>query len=122
MASTTLTAQAAHHDGTGAPSHHPPASLYYIVYLILMGLLVLTVGLYYVDLQRFIPIPGINLIVALMVAVVKAALVVLFFMNVKNSSKLTWLWAGIGFAWLFLMGGIIMDYVSRSWNEVPGWQ
>ena len=87
-----------------------------------MGLLIITVVMYYVDLERVTHFKGTNLIVAMIIAVIKAALVVLFFMNVKNSSKLTWLWAAIGFIWLFLMAGIFLDYQSRAWQEPQGWQ
>lgn len=105
------------------PIHHPPFRTYLITFFALMGLLVLTVVMYYVDLSRFTGgWKGINLIVALIIASIKAALVVLYFMNVKGSTRLTWLWAGIGFVWLLLMGGIFMDYQSRAWMEVPGWQ
>ncbi len=102
---------------------HMPVGKLYVTYVLLLILLGITVGLYYVDLQKFIHfIPGINLIVALIVAVIKASLVVWFFMNVKNSTKLVWLWAGLGFVWLLLMGGIFLDYVSRAWVDAPGWQ
>lgn len=99
---------------------HPPVSLFYWTGAALTGLLALTIILYYVDLSKFIPIIGINLIVALMVAVVKAMLVVRNFMNLQGSTKLTWLWACLGFAWLLLMGGIFLDYRTRP--ESPGWQ
>lgn len=102
--------------------HHPPASLYFKIYGLLMGLLVLTVIMYYIDLSRWIPIPGINLIIAMMIAVPKASLVVYYFMNIKGSTRLTWLWAGLGFLWLFILAGIFMDYLSRAWLDVPGWE
>jgi cytochrome c oxidase subunit 4 len=113
------------HGGHGAHGgefhiHHPAASVYWIVFGLLMVLLLITVGAYLVDLQEFVPIPGINLIVALIIAITKAALVVLYFMNVKGSTKLTWLWAGLGFVWLLIMAGVFIDYQSRG--DLPGWQ
>jgi cytochrome c oxidase subunit 4 len=101
---------------------HPPASLYYKVYLILMALLVLTVVMYYVDINKILHAEWPNLIIALIISITKAALVVLFFMNVKGSTRLTWLWAAIGFIWLTLMGGIFLDYQSRTWLDLKGWQ
>ncbi len=113
-------------DGAGdSHSHHPPARNYYLTYLALMGLLIVTVGLYYIDLQR-LPIigaiHGINLMVALVIAVIKAALVVLIFMNVKGSTKLTWLWAALGFIWLLILAGVFIDYQTRYLITDPGWQ
>ena len=102
-------------------AHMAPGTLW-IVYFALLVLLAITVGLYYVDLQKFVPFVGLNLIVALTVAVIKAGLVIWYFMNVKNSTRLVWLWAGLGFVWLLLMGGIFMDYQSRAWLDAPGWQ
>jgi cytochrome c oxidase subunit 4 len=103
--------------------HHPTLGTYVVTYVILLVLLGVTVGLYYIDLQKVIPfVPGINLIVALIVAVIKAALVVMFFMNVKGGTKLTVLWAALGFIWLLFMGGIFMDYQSRQWIDQSGWQ
>ncbi len=99
---------------------HPPTSLFHITGLIIAALLVLTVVLYKVDLQNFIPIPGINLIAALTVATVKAFFVIRYFMNLRGSTPLTVLWAALGFIWLLLMGGIFLDYRTRPAS--PGWQ
>jgi cytochrome c oxidase subunit IV len=47
------------------------------------------------------------------IAVTKAALVILFFMHVKYSSRLVWLVVAAAFVWLFLMLGITLsDYYS----------
>jgi len=101
--------------------HHPPAAVYWKVFGLLMILLFITVGAYEFDLSKFAGgWVGVNLIVALIIAVTKAALVVLYFMNVKGSTKLTWLWAALGFIWLMIMGGVFIDYTSRG--DLPGWQ
>lgn len=96
--------------------------MYFIVYIALMVLLAATVGAYYVDLNRLTGLHWPNLILALLIAISKATLVVLFFMNVRGSTRLTWLWAALGFIWLLLMGGIFMDYQSRAWVDSSGWQ
>jgi caa(3)-type oxidase subunit IV len=101
---------------------HPKASVYHATFLVLMGLLGVTVLLYYIDLDRKTGITGLNLVVALLVAVTKASAVVMFFMNVKNGTKLTVLWAALGFIWALLMGGIFMDYMTRGWLAHEGWQ
>ena len=63
----------------------------------LMVLTVITVAAAFVDLGNL------NVIVALAIAVVKATLVVLFFMHVKYSSKLTWVVVGAGVFWLVIL-------------------
>ena len=95
-------------------------SLFHLTAVAITVLLAITVGLYYIDLSKFIPIVGINLIVALLVAVVKAFLVIRNFMNLRGSTQLTVFWAALGFIWLLLMGGIFLDYRTRT--ESPGWQ
>jgi cytochrome c oxidase subunit 4 len=63
-----------------------------------------------------------NNIVALTIAVIKATLVVLFFMHVKFSTKLTQLWVVLGFSWFFMLFLILLDYGTRSWEPVPTWE
>jgi len=61
-----------------------------------------------------------DLPVALAIALVKATLVVLFFMHVKYSSKLVMLTAATGFLFLvFLFAFPFADITTRS--TVPGW-
>jgi cytochrome c oxidase subunit 4 len=61
-----------------------------------------------------------NLVVALMIAVLKASLVVLYFMHVRYSPKLIWLVVVASLAWLaLLILGTFHDYLSRSWLGVP---
>ena len=83
---------------------------YYIIFFALMAGTALTVAAAFVNLHNF------NIVVALIIAGVKATLVILYFMHVKYSSRLTKLWISIGFIWLFLMLAITMtDYLSRAW-------
>lgn len=57
-----------------------------------------------------------NNIVMLAIACTKALLVVLYFMHVRWSTRLTWVVAASGFFWLLIMFGLTMaDYVSRGW-------
>jgi len=82
---------------------------------ILLALLVgtaLTVWASYVDLGVLNPI------IALAIACTKATLVVLFFMHVKYSSKLTQLTIFCGvFMFLTLIGMTLADYISRAWGQ-----
>jgi len=58
-----------------------------------------------------------NPIVALAIATTKATLVVLFFMHVKYSTKLTKLTVGAAvFMFLTLVSMTLADYMSRAWE------
>jgi cytochrome c oxidase subunit IV len=71
-----------------------------------------TVAASYVEMGIFNPI------VALAIAVFKAVLVVLFFMHVKYSPKLTKLTVGAGvFTFLVLIGMTLADYFTRAWGR-----
>jgi cytochrome c oxidase subunit 4 len=59
-----------------------------------------------------------NPVVALAIATSKALLVVLYFMHVRHSSKLTRLAIGAGvFMFLTLVLMTLSDYVSRAWGS-----
>jgi cytochrome c oxidase subunit 4 len=94
--------------------HHVPKSTYLAVFGALMGLTILTVSVAFVDLGRL------NVVVALAVAVVKATMVVLFFMHVKYSSRLVQLVVVAAIVWLGILFGItLVDYLSRGWLMAP---
>ncbi|MGP8176044.1 MAG: cytochrome C oxidase subunit IV family protein [Terracidiphilus sp.] len=83
--------------------------------VILFALLVgtaLTVWASFIDLGFWNPI------IALAIATTKAVLVVLFFMHVKYSTKLTKLtiFSGI-FMFLVLISMTLADYISRAWGS-----
>ena len=107
----------AQHPSEDAPSHEPthtPVSLrsYFIVYGALLILMFLTVGVALFDWGAF------GVVVALLIAITKAVLVLVYFMHLRYSSYLTWLFAGAGFAWLLIMFAFTMaDYLSRGWVE-----
>jgi cytochrome c oxidase subunit 4 len=87
-----------------------PRRLYYGVFTALLALTLLTWGLSYLELGSTL-----GIIVALTIAMTKAVLVVLFFMHVRYSSWLTWVFVGTGVAFL---GHILIltmsDYLSRG--------
>lgn len=96
------------------------------IYLaILLALLVgtaLTVWMSYIDLGEWRIAPGLtvfwNPVVALAIASTKMTLVVLFFMHVKYSRKLTQLTVGAGlFTFLVLVGMTLADYFTRAWGR-----
>ncbi len=95
--------------------HVLPVRVYYQIFGLLLLLLFLTVGAAFVDLGRA------NLAVAMAIAVAKAVLILLFFMHVKFSSKLTWAFAGASFLWLGIMMVLFFqDYQTRDWLPIPG--
>jgi cytochrome c oxidase subunit 4 len=48
----------------------------------------------------------------------KALLVILFFMHVRWSTRLTWVVVASGFFWLLILFGLtMMDYLTRGWVE-----
>jgi cytochrome c oxidase subunit 4 len=90
--------------------HVAPKSLYYTIFIALMIGTVLTVVVAMYDLGPL------NNIVMLTVACAKALLVILFFMHVRWSTRLTMVVAASGFFWLLILFSITMaDYMSRGW-------
>src|SRR5438067_9433217 len=65
----------------------------------------------------FYDFPGpLNAVVALTIAVIKATLVVLFFMHVRYSGRLIWLVIAAALFWLAIMFALtISDYWTRTW-------
>jgi cytochrome c oxidase subunit 4 len=82
-----------------------------ILFALLIGT-ALTVWASFIDLGPWNPI------IAMAIATSKASLVVLFFMGVKYSTKLTKLtvFAGI-FTFLILISMTLSDYISRAWGS-----
>lgn len=85
----------------------------------LMFLMILTVVA--AKYTHFLPTLWGN-VVALTIAVVKAYLVVSIFMGVKYTTNLAKLFAIGGFVWFLLMFGTLIDYWSRPWEPVKGWE
>ena len=62
-----------------------------------------------------------NAIVAFTIALSKATLVVLYFMHVRYSSRLTWVFLGAGVFWLLILIGLTLsDVLTRGWLPNPG--
>ena len=88
---------------------HVPIRTYALVFLALLVLTGLTTAIAFLDLGG-----SINTMVALAIAVCKALLVILYFMHVRYSDRLTWVFAGAGFFWLLiLIGGPMDDVLTR---------
>ena len=89
-----------------------PKGTYLLVYLSLLGLTLFTTGAAFLDLG------SLNPLVALTIAVSKAVLVLLFFMHVRTSDRLVWVFAAAGFFWLaILMSLTLSDVLTRGWQR-----
>jgi len=92
-------------------NHIVPVRTYYLIFLILMVCTAITVAVAFVDLGPL------NAVVAMTIAVLKATLVVLFFMHVKYSTRLTWAVVLGSVFWLGIL--LVMtagDYLTRAWG------
>jgi cytochrome c oxidase subunit IV len=90
-----------------------PAKFYWRNCAALMALLALTWSIGYIDLGIF------NVVVALAIAIIKALLVVLFFMHIKGASRVLHLAASIGVIWLLIMLALTLsDYFIRGWVPI----
>jgi cytochrome c oxidase subunit 4 len=63
----------------------------------------------------FMDLGPLNTIAALAIAVFKGAIVVLFFMHARYSTRLTWVVIIGGLFWLAILLATYSDYVTRSW-------
>ena len=95
-----------------APTHHVTSPrVYVVIFGALMLLTAVTVGVAFVNLGLL------NTPIALAIAGLKGTLVILYFMHVRYSTRLTWvvvvgsiLWLGVLFALTFT------DYLTRHWS------
>ena len=100
------------------PEHIMEKKIYYAVFGALMVLLAATVLIAYIHLGKL------NFIAAVSIAVVKAVLIILYFMHVRYSSRLLWIFVGAGFFWLGILFALsFSDYLTRGWLPLPtGWE
>ena len=92
-------------------SHILPKRVYYTIFAILMFCTYLTVQIAFLDLGAM------NTVAALVIAVFKATLVILFFMHVKYSPKLTWAVVLGGIFWLGILLALTLgEYMTRAWR------
>lgn len=103
---------AAHHNHILSPK------VYLAVFAALMVGTWLTVWVAGIDLG------ALNLAVAMTIAVAKATLVVLYFMHLRYSERLNWVFAGAALFWLALLIGLVMaDFIAQGFEGgLPGEQ
>lgn len=99
------------------PGRHEPLAAYFVVYGVLMLLLVATV------LAAFLEAGPLAIVIALLIAIIKSVLVVLYFMHVRLSSPLVKLFVVAGIFWLGILFVLTFsDYLTREWIPMSqGW-
>jgi len=96
---------------TTTQSHTVPVSLYVAIWATLMVCTGLTVLAASFDLGLF------NIVLALLIATFKGTLVVLFFMHLRYSSKLTMVTVVAAVFFLLILFSLSMtDYLTRGWS------
>ncbi|MGN6184298.1 MAG: cytochrome C oxidase subunit IV family protein [Thermoanaerobaculia bacterium] len=97
--------------GHAAPHHQSSLMVYFAVFATLMLLTILTVWVSRIDLGEL------NTAVAMAVAIVKATVVILWFMHVIHSPRLTWIVVISSFLWLAVLFVLTFsDYLTRHWS------
>jgi cytochrome c oxidase subunit 4 len=95
--------------------HIVPAKTYVLVFLALLAGTALTTAAAFVDMGPF------NGIIALTIAMTKAVLVILFFMHIKYSSRMTRVTVISAFFFLLILLALSMtDYITRPWSGAYG--
>lgn len=90
--------------------HIVPRTVYFAVFTALIVLTATTTAVSFMDLGPW------NTVVALGIAFLKATLVVLFFMHVKYSPRLTQITIAGGLFWLAIMIVLTLsDFMTRGW-------
>ena len=85
-------------------------SVFFAVFVALMLLLALTVETARHDLGRW------NFVVSTLIAAAKAVLIILYFMHVRRSARITKLLVCAGFFWLAILFTLsLADYWTRDW-------
>ena len=89
--------------------HIVPVRIYLLIFATLVVLTGVTTAVAFVDLGVM------NVVVMLLIAFTKATLVVLYFMHVRFTSRLTQLAAASGFAWVAILIGLTLsDVLTRQ--------
>lgn len=90
--------------------HVVPRKVYFAVFTALIVLTATTTAVSFLDLGPW------NTVVALGIAFLKATLVVLFFMHVRYSPRLTQITIAGGLFWLVILIALTLsDFMTRGW-------
>src|SRR5437867_12587701 len=98
-------------DEHAAPHHITPLWIYIAVFS------ALAVGTLLTWYASTINLGWANTPIALVIATIKAVLVILFFMHLKYSTRLTWVVVIAAFLWLAMLFVLTFsDYLTRYWS------
>jgi cytochrome c oxidase subunit 4 len=94
------------------PEHHiTPLPVYFAVFA------ALAIGTLLTWYASTINLGWANTPIALVIATIKAVLVILFFMHLKYSTRLTWVVVIAAFLWLAMLFVLTFsDYLTRYWS------
>ena len=93
--------------------HVESIKLYALIFGALLVLTLTTVFVAEIDLGDW------NIVVALLIAFMKASLVVWFFMHVRHTTGMTRLFVVAGLFWLCIMFTLTFsDYLTRLWTAI----
>ena len=91
-----------------------PKKIYFSVWAALLVLLGITVGVSYIHLG------WLNPVAAVAIAGVKAMIIIMYFMHVRYSKRMIWVFVAAGFLWLTIMFTLSFgDYFTRSYMPLP---
>jgi cytochrome c oxidase subunit 4 len=89
----------------------PTARTYISNGIALLACLAVTIAAAYVNLGPL------NTAAAMAISLAKGVLILLFFMHIRYSRPLLWVFVGAGFFWLGIMLVLAMsDYMTRGWR------
>jgi len=92
---------------------HPTPKLYLVIFAALVVGTILTWGIAFKNLGPWNPV------IALAIACTKATLVILYFMHIRYSNKLTIVTVCVGFFWLLILITLsLTDYLTRGATPV----
>ena len=99
----------------------PTVFTFLMVFLALLVGTGLTVLVARYDLDALFHVTWLNTAIALTIAIIKATLVIIYFMGVRWNTPLTKVVVLAGFFWLLILFGLTMnDYLTRGWLGVLG--
>lgn len=103
-----------HHDNRDDHHHIVTPATYVKAILVLMVLLIVTV------LAANVEMGILNVPIALAIATAKAVVIMMYFMHLKFSSKLVWIFATVAFVFVGILFALTLsDYFTRDWLANP---
>jgi cytochrome c oxidase subunit 4 len=94
------------------PSQHVTSPVTYIVIFV-----ALLIGTALTVMARQVDLGAWNMPIAMTIAVVKTALVVLYFMHLRHAASLTWVVVLGAFLWVVVLFVLTFsDYLTRAWT------